>query len=58
MPLLQDIKAKLENLDHAASAKLKVVLPLIPAIASYELEMATEGFMYKVWQAIKEFVRR
>ncbi|NEP55865.1 MAG: hypothetical protein F6K31_02430 [Symploca sp. SIO2G7] len=56
--LLQEIRAKLEESDKAASAKLKVVLPLIPAIASYELEMDTEGFMYKVWKSIKELVRR
>ena len=58
IPLLQDIRAKLEDLDKAASAKLKVALPLIPAIASYELEMNTEGFMYKAWKAIKKLVRR
>ncbi|MBD2774302.1 hypothetical protein [Iningainema tapete] len=56
--LLQDIRAKLEDLDKPASAKLKVVLPLIPAIASYELEMDTEGFMYKTWSVIKRLVRR
>ncbi len=58
LPLLQDIRAKLEDLDKAASAKLKVALPLIPAITSYELEMDTEGFMYKTWKAIKKLVRR
>ncbi len=58
LPLLQDIRAKLEESDKAASAKLKVALPLIPAIASYELEMDTEGFMYKTWKAIKKLVRR
>ncbi|MCC5610140.1 hypothetical protein LC612_26100 [Nostoc sp. CHAB 5834] len=56
--LLQDIRAKLEDLDKSASAKLKIVLPLIPAIASYELEMDTEGLMYKTWSAIKRLVRR
>ncbi len=56
--LLQDIRAKLEDLDKPASAKLKLVLPLIPAIASYELEMDTEGFMYKTWSVIKRLVRR
>ncbi len=58
LSLLQDIRAKLEESDKAASAKLKVSLPLIPAIASYELEMDTEGFMYKTWKAIKKLVRR
>lgn len=58
LPLLQEIRAKLEDLDKAASAKLKVALPLIPAIASYELEMDTEGVMYKTWKSIKRLVRR
>ncbi|NEP54657.1 MAG: hypothetical protein F6K65_40040 [Moorea sp. SIO3C2] len=56
--LLQDIRSKLEEGEKAASAKLKVMLPLIPAIASYELEIDTEGFMYKSWKAIKKLVRR
>ncbi|MDJ0707818.1 MAG: hypothetical protein QNJ46_31470 [Leptolyngbyaceae cyanobacterium MO_188.B28] len=58
LPLLQDIQTKLEESDKAASAKLKLALPLIPAIASYELEMDTEGLMYKTWKAIKGLVRR
>lgn len=57
LSLLQDIRAKLEASDKAASAKLKVALPLIPAIASYELEMDTEGFMYKAWKSIKGMIR-
>jgi branched-chain amino acid transport system substrate-binding protein len=56
--LLEEIRDKLCEPDEPASAKLKVVLPLIPAIASYELEMETEGLMYGVWQAIREKVRR
>lgn len=58
VPLLQEIRAKLEEGDKAASAKLKVALPLIPMIASYELEMDTEGLMLKTWKAIKGLVRR
>lgn len=57
IPLLQEIRAKLDE-TKAASAKLKVALPLIPAIASYELEMDTEAFMYKVWKSVKAMVRR
>ncbi|MDZ8183421.1 MAG: hypothetical protein RMX96_00970 [Nostoc sp. ChiSLP02] len=56
--LLQEIRDKLEKQDKAASAKLKVVLPLIPAIVSYELEMETEGLMYKAWEKIRRIVRR
>ena len=56
--LLQEIRDKLDEQDKAASAKLKVVVPLIPAIASYELEMETEGLMYKAWKKLKRVVRR
>jgi hypothetical protein len=56
--LLQEIRDKLDEPDKAASAKLKVVLPLIPAIASYELEMETEGLMYEAWKKLKGVVRR
>jgi hypothetical protein len=56
--LLQDIRSKLDEGDKAASAKLKVTLPLIPLLASYELEMDTEGVMYKTWKAIKRLARR
>ena len=56
--LLQDIRAKLNDLDKPAAAKLKVALPLIPAIASYELEMDTEGVMYKTWKGISNLLRR
>jgi hypothetical protein len=56
--LLQEIRDKLSEPDKVASAKLKIVLPLIPAIASYELEMETEGLMYRAWKAIKGMVRR
>lgn len=55
--LLQEIRDKLDE-DKAASAKLKVVIPLIPAIASYELEMETEGLMYRAWKKLKGMVRR
>ena len=55
--LLQEIREKLDE-DKAASAKLKVVIPLIPAIASYEMEMETEGLVYQAWKKIKGIVRR
>ena len=55
--LLQEIRDKLDE-DKAASAKLKVVIPLIPAMASYELEMETEGLMYQAWKKLKGLVRR
>ncbi len=56
--LLQEIRDNLNQQDQAASAKLKIVLPLIPAIAFYELEMETEGLMYRAWKKLKGMVRR
>jgi len=58
MSLLQEIRTKLDEGDKAASAKLKVALPLIPLLASYELEMDTEAMMYKTWESLKKIVRR
>ncbi|MGB3640700.1 MAG: hypothetical protein WBA39_24460 [Rivularia sp. (in: cyanobacteria)] len=49
IPLLHTIRDKLDNQDKAASAKLKLVLPLIPALASYELELETQGLLSKVF---------
>ena len=34
--LLQEIRARLDGLERSASAKLKVAIPLIPAISSYQ----------------------
>lgn len=56
--LLQEIRARLDGLERSASAKLKVAIPLIPAIASYELEMDTEGVMYKTWKPLRGLIRR
>ena len=49
IPLLHRIRDKLDKQDKAASAKLKLVLPLIPALASYELELETQGLISKVF---------
>ena len=56
--LLQEIRARLDGLERSASAKLKVAIPLIPAIASYELEMDTEGVMSKTWKPLRGLIRR
>jgi len=57
VPLLQDIRAKLGE-DKSASAKLKIALPLIPAIASYELELDTAKVMQEAWTSIKSWIRK
>ena len=51
--LLTDIREKLDDPGKAAAAKLKIALPIIPLIASYELEMDTEAFMVKAWRRVK-----
>ena len=56
--LLHEIRDKLHEQDKVASAKLKLVLPLIPAIASYELEMETEGLISKVLKTIRSKLSR
>ncbi len=45
--LIAELHRKIDALDPtvAASAKLKVALPVIPMLASYELEMDTEGML-------------
>ena len=58
LDLLEDIQTKLNDLDKAAAAKLKVVLPLIPMIASYELEIDTESFIYKTLESIRGLVKK
>jgi len=55
--LLTEISAKLDEPGRAAAAKLKLVLPLIPLIASYELELDTESFVTQVWQRIRGLFR-
>ena len=39
--------------DKAAAAKLKVSLPIIPLIASYEMEMDTEAVVVNVWRRMQ-----
>lgn len=55
--LLTEIRAKLDEPGKTASAKLKVALPIVPAIASYELEMDTEALMVRSWQQVKSLFR-
>lgn len=55
--LLQDLHNKLDDPGKTAQAKLKVALPVIPLIASYELEMDTEALFVNIWRGIKSLVR-
>jgi hypothetical protein len=51
--LLTDIRRELEDPGKVAAAKLKVTLPIIPMIVSYEMEMDTEGVLVGVWRRMK-----
>lgn len=55
--LLQDLREILNEPGKTAQAKLKVALPVIPLIASYELEMDTEAFFINTWRGLKSLVR-
>jgi hypothetical protein len=50
---LAEIKQKLDVPGKVAAAKLKVSLPIIPLIASYEMEMNTEATLTVLWRRIK-----
>jgi hypothetical protein len=56
--LLKELHKILNYSGKTAQAKLKLSLPIIPLLASYELEMDTEAFLVEVWSAIKSMVRR
>ena len=58
MELLQEIRNQLNDMDKAAAAKLKVALPIVPMLASYELEMDTEGMLSRIWQPIRNRLKR
>jgi hypothetical protein len=54
---LQRLKEELSK-PGVASAKLKLTLPIIPLIASYELTLETAGLMMTAWRGVKSaFVR-
>jgi hypothetical protein len=52
LELLREIEKKLGEPGKSAAAKLKVVLPIIPLVASYELEIDTGNVLVKSWRAI------
>jgi hypothetical protein len=55
--LLEEIKGKLSEPKEAAAAKLKVSLPLIPTICSYEIEVDTVPSVQKVWSKARDFLK-
>ncbi|MGL4500349.1 MAG: hypothetical protein ACRCU2_14885 [Planktothrix sp.] len=58
MEILRDIKAKLNEPEASASAKLKGTIPLIPGLLSYEVDLDTERFIFnKVLQGTRKLLR-
>ncbi len=56
--MLTNIQNKLDDPGKAATAKLKIALPIIPALASYEMDLDTEAFIVKIWEKINHSLRR
>jgi len=56
--LLEEIKQKLNEPGKSAAAKLKVTLPIIPMVASYDLELDTENFLVNVWHKTRDLFQR
>jgi hypothetical protein len=55
--LLEEIKGKLSEPKETSAAKLKVSLPLIPAICSYEIEVDTVRAVKNVWSKARDFLK-
>ena len=54
---LTEIQKTLNTLDKTAAAKLKLALPLLPSVLSYELELDTEEVLRKAFQPIKRLFK-
>lgn len=57
MRLLREIRDKLNEPGTPAAAKAKFILPLVPGILAYEVELDTENTLRKVLQPIKRVFR-
>lgn len=58
MQKLQEILDKLNEPQTPAAAKLRAALPLIPGIMSYELELDTEISLKRVFEGIRQLLRK
>lgn len=50
--LLRDLRQKLDEPGKTAAAKLKVTLPIIQLLASYEMEVDTENLLTGIWHKV------
>lgn len=55
--LLGEIRDKLNEPGKTATGKLKVSLPIIPLISSYEMELDTEGVLTGAWRKTRDFFK-
>ena len=55
--LLKEIRDKLNEPGKSASAKLKMTLPIVPLIASYEMELDTEAVVTQAWWKVRDFFK-
>jgi len=55
---LQQILAELQMVNTSATAKLKVTLPLIPLLASYDLTLDTEAFFTRLRRKIQSLFHK
>jgi len=56
--LLEQILAHLQAVDKTATAKLKIILPIIPMFLHYDLELDSESGLAKFWQRAKNTLFR
>ena len=54
---LEVLHKEIQDQDKSAAAKLKVVLPIIPLLANYELELDTESFLGQLWEKSRSLLR-
>ncbi|HKR13274.1 MAG TPA: hypothetical protein VJT15_14525 [Pyrinomonadaceae bacterium] len=57
LTLLEETRKQLAEPGKTAAAKLKITLPIVPLLASYEMELDTEKFVTQVWQRTREFFK-
>jgi hypothetical protein len=55
---LETMRTALSREDRSAPAKLKITLPLIPAICAYEMEIEPAKMMKEIWNTAKELFRK
>ncbi len=58
MQLLREIHLKLNEPGKTAAGKLKVALPLLPTIVSYEMELDTESALVTAWRKLVGLFKR